>query len=204
MISPRKSCSLKLFRQIRQRHDGKFQALALVNAHQPDGVFFRQRRDFRLGLGFALRLDEFQKAKQALPLKLVELLREIQETLDVRAPLRAARTRLQPVGVMRFRQDVFQALRERNLLRQFPPARKSFQKFSGFSACFARQRLDFEVNAWFSAIQKCPGPASRISASSSSEQPTSGERNTAMHGTSCNGLSSSCNRLNKSEISLLS
>ncbi len=30
------------------------------------------------------------------------------------------------------------------------------------------------------------------------------ECNTAMHGTSCNGLSSSCNRLNKSEISLLS
>ena len=49
------------------------------------------------------------------------------------APLRAARTRPQPVGVMRFRQHLFEALRKRDLPRQFPPARKPFQKFRDFS-----------------------------------------------------------------------
>ena len=97
-------------RQVGHDHDWKFQAFALVNAHQPDGVFLRHRGDLRLGVGGLLRLDEFQKAKQALPLKLIELLREAEEPFNVRLPLRAARTRTQPLGVMRFRQHAFQAL----------------------------------------------------------------------------------------------
>jgi hypothetical protein len=48
-----------------------------MNAHQPHGVFVRDRRDLRFGPGFALRLDEFQKAEQPLPLKLVEPLRQV-------------------------------------------------------------------------------------------------------------------------------
>ena len=34
---------VKRFGQIRHDHDRKFQAFALVNAHQPDGIFLRGR-----------------------------------------------------------------------------------------------------------------------------------------------------------------
>ena len=96
---------VEIFRQVGDGDDGKFQAFALVNAHQAHGIFLRDRRDFRLGFDFALRLDEFQKAEQALPLKLVEFFREVQKSPDVRVPLRAARARFEPVVVMRFRQN---------------------------------------------------------------------------------------------------
>src|ERR1039458_1831119 len=61
--------------------DGEFQSFALVNAQQPHGVFVRDRRDLRLNLGLALRLDKFQKPEQSLPLKLVKLLRETQKKI---------------------------------------------------------------------------------------------------------------------------
>ena len=89
-------------------------------------------RDLRLHLGLALRLDEFQKTEQSLPLELIELLRQPEKPFNVRLPLRAARTRPQPLGVMRFRQHVFQALRQRHLPRQLPPARKPFEKSVDF------------------------------------------------------------------------
>src|ERR1700722_20110165 len=123
---------VEIFPKIRERDDRKFQALALMNAHQTNRVFFRDRRDFRLGLDFTLRLYEFQKTEQTLPLKLIESFREVQKSLDVCVPLRSARPRFEPVVKMRFRQNCFETLRERRLLRQFPPARKSLQKFSNF------------------------------------------------------------------------
>ncbi len=66
-----------------------------MNAHQPHGIFVRDRRNFRFNFRLALRLDEFQKTEQSLPLKLVELLREIQK------PLECSRARCAPRGRVR-------------------------------------------------------------------------------------------------------
>jgi hypothetical protein len=58
------------------------------------GVFVRDRRDLRFGLRPSRCASmNFKKRKQALPLKLVELLRQVQKTLRRSPPLRAARTR---------------------------------------------------------------------------------------------------------------
>ena len=117
-------------------HDGKFQPLALVNAHQANGVFVRNRCDIRFHPGLALRLDEFQKPEQSLPLKLVELLHETQKAFDVGSPLRPARAREQPLGIMRFGQHGFQTFRKRSLFCQFPPVREPLQKFCDFTRSF--------------------------------------------------------------------
>ena len=92
--------------------------------------------------GLALRLDEFQKTEQPLPLKLVELLRQIEKSFNVRAPLRAARTRSQPVGVMRFRQNLFEALRER---RSAAPASASAKTVREILQILSRASSDFSA-----------------------------------------------------------
>ena len=202
MISPRRSCSLNGFARSATHHDRKLQALALVNAHQPDGVFLRDRRDLRLGFGLALRLDEFQEAKQSLPLKLIKLSARDAETVR-RSP--AVVRRADANAAIRrnaFPPAPFQALRQATPAAPVSASAKTVREMLKFSPRVSCPRPAGLAWLRFSAVQKCPpATASRMSASSSSDKPTSGERNTAMHGTSCNGLSSNCSRLNKSAIS---
>ena len=64
IISAAQVLRVERLRQIGHGDDRKFQPLALVNAHQPHGVFRRDRRTSGSTSGLALRLDEFQKPEQ--------------------------------------------------------------------------------------------------------------------------------------------
>ena len=60
-------------------------------------------------LYFALRLDKIKEPVKALPLELIKLLRQMQKVLDVGITLLPARLRFQPIIIMSFCEDLFQA-----------------------------------------------------------------------------------------------
>ena len=79
--------------QIRQRHDGKFQPLALVNAHQAHGV--PQRLPGRLGVQFVLllRLDKLEETVKPLAAKTVKLPCQVNQAGNIGGALGRRRAR---------------------------------------------------------------------------------------------------------------
>ena len=91
---------MKSFPQVRRHHHGKFQPFALMNAHQAHGLALPRRR-FRLLLALLLRLRKTEKARQAFAAAGIELPGQLQQPIQVGAPLFPAPAGLEPVGVMR-------------------------------------------------------------------------------------------------------
>ncbi len=102
-------------------NDGGFEAFALVDAHEADGVVGGDGGGFGIEAGLEAVVEAAEKAEEALSLEGVELPGEGEELLDVGVALGAAVLGEAPIGVMSLVEDIFEAFGEGALAGESSP-----------------------------------------------------------------------------------